>query len=48
MKRPIGVWFHTSVLQHTVRVNKMISVPLWDGHSRGELWTCSCKKTWAR
>jgi hypothetical protein len=47
-KRPLGVWFHERVLKHRVRVNRQISVPMWDARARGILWTCTCKKTWAR
>jgi len=47
--KPLGVKFHEKVLRHTVRVNRMITVPTWDRTgTRGELWTCQCKKTWAR
>jgi hypothetical protein len=48
MSKPLGVRFHERVLRHRVRVNRQISVPWWDAGSRGELWTCSCTKTWAR
>jgi hypothetical protein len=48
MSKPLGVRFHERVLRHRVRLNRMISVPTWDPHARGELWTCSCKKSWAR
>jgi hypothetical protein len=40
-------WWHVRVLKHRMRVTRMISVPSWDPRARGELWTCSCKKTWA-
>jgi hypothetical protein len=41
-------WWHETVLRHRMRVNRMITVPPWDVSAKGELWTCSCGKTWAR
>jgi hypothetical protein len=48
VKKPLGVVWHERVLQHYVTVNKQISVPMWDPGARGELWTCSCTRMWAR
>jgi len=42
------IWWHEVVLRHTLRRNRMITVPSWDPHARGLLVHCSCGKTWAK
>jgi hypothetical protein len=46
MSKPLGVRIHQRVLRHSVRVARMSTGPA--GPGRGELWTCTCKKTWIR
>jgi hypothetical protein len=41
------LWWHVWHLGHSVRTNRMISVPLGDP-SKGWLHVCECGKVWAR
>lgn len=44
----IKIFWHLWKHGHSVRVNRTISVPMFDIGSRGWLYTCECGETWAR
>lgn len=38
----IRLLWHVWRRGHSVRVNRTISVPIWDPTAKGWLWTCEC------
>jgi hypothetical protein len=40
-------WYHLYRLGHSMRVNRNITVPLFDSGAKGWLFKCECGRTWA-
>lgn len=41
-------WYHIYRLGHSIRVNRHISVPMFDPSAKGWLFTCECGEVWAK
>jgi hypothetical protein len=48
MSDRLRIAWHVYRHGHNVRVNRHISVPLFDQSAKGWLWECECGKTAAR